>query len=109
MRLVLVIAFAALILNGGKSKAEGNTHKIHQTDSAAGRKIVAVDEQTPSGKNYNHPKNPPSYLCRLLSSENISNVVLALVGIIGIIIAICTLKPSTRRRLILAQPRMLPC
>ena len=99
MRIWLVaIALAALVINGEKPKAntgadkEHPAHAVEQTDSAAARSVIVVNQQAPQGQQDSHPPKPPSYLSRLFSPENLPNIGLFIAGVVGITIALCTLQ-----------------
>jgi hypothetical protein len=99
----VIIAFAALIVDGEKPKPHSNTDKhapantAQQTDSATGRTVAVENEQAPDRRADNHSKEPPSYLHELLLPQNVPAVALVLVGVAGIITAIYTLKVLSRQ------------
>ena len=95
---ILAVIGAALMVSGQETKSLSNAHK---RDSAAeskdathptGQTVVVVNQQTPQGQENNHATKSPSYLHELLQPQNIPNIALAVVGVIGIVIAIRTLK-----------------
>jgi hypothetical protein len=95
---VLAILWTALMVNGEKPKAQSNTHESNpghatqQTDTAPSRPVVVVNQNAPKGQENNHPDQSKNYLARLFSLENLPNIALVIVGIAGIVVAICTLK-----------------
>jgi hypothetical protein len=96
--IMVAIVLAALVIDGGKTKAQSNAHRqspahaAQQTDNETGRSVVIINQQTPHGQENSHPGKPPSYLCRLFAPENVPSIALVLVGIAGIITAIYTLR-----------------
>jgi hypothetical protein len=94
--LIAVLAVSAVVINGQekspKAKAE---QKASQSEKPAPAPTIGINvvNQQASAQQENWPaEHPHSYFCRLLSAENLPNVGLFVVGFIGVIIAICTLK-----------------
>ena len=97
---LLIIAFAALIINGEKPKPKTDAYKgkpahtVKQTDEASSRTVIVVNQPAPEGKENNHAKESASYLCRLFSPENLPTIALVIVGLIGIGLALRTVKAT---------------
>jgi hypothetical protein len=95
---VFAVLDAVLMVNGQESKPHGNTHKRNSATESkdapntAGQTVVIVNQQTPQRQNYGHTSQSPSYFHELLLPQNIPTDALVIVGIAGIVIAICTLK-----------------
>ena len=96
--LVLGIIGAALVVNGQEAKPHSDTHKKTPPPKAQGathtaaRTVIVVNQDAPQGEKDNHPGKSPSYLSKLFGPENIPNIALVVVGIGGIIAALCTLR-----------------
>jgi hypothetical protein len=79
---------AAVMVNGEKPKSHADQNKQEPTDAAqplsdaTGRTIIVVNQQQPQGEQEGHASNPPSYLCRLFSPENLPNIALVIVAAI---------------------------
>jgi hypothetical protein len=109
----LLLAFfgASMMVNGQTTKPHSNTHTRNaasdhanaygspQTRDPAERTVVVVNQQAPQGQQDDHPGKPPSYLHELLMPANLPNLLLVVVGIAGIITAICTLRVLSRQAL----------
>lgn len=82
------LLYAVLVVNGEQPKPHSREQKqkpnsaTQQTDNPATQTVVVVDQQTPRGQEEKHSTNPPSYLSRLFSPENLPNVALAFVAAI---------------------------
>ena len=103
---ILAIVSAALMVNAQESKPHSSTHKedsaakgADATDPTAGQTVVVVNQEAAQGQESNHDRKPPSYLPELLLPPNIPNLALVIVGIAGIITALCTLKVLSRQAL----------
>lgn len=98
MKIALVaIVLAAFVVHGEKPKPQSNaptqssTNAKQETSSPTSPSVVVVN-QNAKRESENHPDKSPHYLMRLFSPENVPNIALVIVGIAGIIVAICTLK-----------------
>src|SRR5438132_1146381 len=85
---VLAVVFTTLMVYGEKPKPKTDAHghdaadAIQQTDGAAGRTVIVVNQQTPQGQQEDHPSKPPNDFSRLFSSENLPNIALVIVAAI---------------------------
>jgi hypothetical protein len=59
--------------------------------------ITVVNEKTPQGKTENSDSKTKAYLKQLVSANNAPNVGLCIVGVIGIVTAVCTLRRIERQ------------
>jgi hypothetical protein len=95
---VLALLSASLMVNGQEAMPRGNANKRESTTKdkdasiPVGQTVVVVDQRAPQRQEDTHSNQPPSYLRELLAAQNLPNVVLVVVGFIGIVVAICTLK-----------------
>jgi hypothetical protein len=99
MKIALVaIVLAAFVVHGEKPKPQSNAHTQSSTNakqepsSPTSPSVVVVNQNAAKRESENHPDKSPHYLMRLFSPENLPNIALVIVGIAGIIVAICTLK-----------------
>jgi hypothetical protein len=94
--IVLAVVSVALMVHGQETKSHGNDDKAgaaakhKDTTDRGGRAVVVVNQQATQGQE-NTGSKPTSYLHELLLPQNIPNLALVVVGIAGIIVAICTL------------------
>src|SRR5437867_2737393 len=83
---VIAIAFFALIVNGETPTGKTDAHKqnranaVQPSDAKAGRTVIVVNQHVPEGKADDHAKEPPSYLSRLFSPENLPSIALVIVA-----------------------------
>jgi hypothetical protein len=112
----LVLAFALPVQGLGTSsdadhnQAEGTHSKQPQADPAPPPPsvVTCAVKQDASSQQANGAKGqPPSYLSRLFSPENLPNICLAIVGIVGIVIGVCTLFFIQRQAVEMRQQRIL--
>jgi hypothetical protein len=98
--LVLIIASVLPIYGQGKTaqpredqRATENAIKP-ETDKPATppEARIVINEETANTQSNRPEDKPKSYLTRLIAPENAPNLVLCLVGFVGIIIALCSLK-----------------
>ena len=106
MRYMLLIAIYCVVIpvNGQKTGEKPNTHQQSSTDTQPPKNNMLnvdtlnvnklnVTQQTDStGKSDKDTNKSPSYFSRLMAPDNLPNLVLSVIGIAGIIVAICTLK-----------------
>jgi hypothetical protein len=83
--LTLIVVFTALVVHGEepKTKSSKNTDKsanaAGQASSATAPSILVVHQEATSGEQDSHAKKPESYLCTLLSAQNLPNIALVIV------------------------------
>lgn len=100
---IIAVTLAALVVNGEKSQPKPNGHEqkaaqtVQPTGGTTDGTIIAVNQEAPEEKSDGHSKQPPSYLSRLFSPENLPAIALVFVGIGAVIAAICTLKAIERQ------------
>ncbi|MCU1268979.1 MAG: hypothetical protein JWN74_273 [Acidobacteriaceae bacterium] len=112
---VLLFALTCLLIVNGQEK--GSKTKPHQNNSQLDKTSVtptigvnAVDQKAPARQEKPAAEHPNGYLSRLLSPENLPNVGLFVIGVIGILVAISTLKDvqkQTRNTQIAAEAAYL--
>src|ERR1017187_6166475 len=72
---------------GEKKSPKSASHESHA--DAAKKPDAHTSQISPNDTTTNNPK---SYLSRLFSPENLPNIALFVAGVVGIIVAICTLR-----------------
>jgi hypothetical protein len=104
MRWLIVAAISAsFMVYGQEPKAHSNADKRNtasdsdHADKASSGTVIVVNQQTPHGQENDHTAKSPGYFHELLLPQNVPNVALAIVGFIGILIAICTLRIISRQ------------
>ena len=95
MKCLLLVLVFALPIYGQKESAKPNGQQNH-SDSASKPSPSPITQNTAPENGNGAANDPKSYLSRLFSPENLPNIGLFFAGIIGIIIAICTLKEMQR-------------
>jgi hypothetical protein len=96
--IILAVVGTAMVVYGQQARPHSNTDKrnsateSNDTAHPTSQTVVVVNQQAARGQQNDHPAKPPGYLHELLLPPNIPNLALVLVGIGGIVIAICTLK-----------------
>jgi hypothetical protein len=84
------------MVNGQEAKPHSDAHKQNSATKSQdavetiGQIETVVNQQTTQRQEKAHSTESPSYLSRLLSPENLPNDALVGVGVIGVVIAICT-------------------
>lgn len=112
MRYALLVATICCILvpvNGQKATAKPNTNqqapakaqapanKPINIDTVNVDKLNIAEQPNAPNKADGNANKPPSYLRRLIAPENLPNLVLCIIGIAGVIAAICTLRTIGRQ------------
>jgi len=100
----LAVIFATLVVHGQEPKAHRSADKTdaaaeskNATDATGGQTVIVVNQQTPQRQENDRSGKPPSYLHELLLPANVPNLMLVVVGIAGIVAAVCTLKVIKRQ------------
>jgi hypothetical protein len=97
---LLAVAFASLVIYGENPKSQSDAHKqnpahaIQQPDTGT---VIVVNQPAPQGPENSHATKPPSYIHELLLPQNVPNIALVIVGIVGIVAALCTLTAIKRQ------------
>jgi len=85
-----------LIVNGQEKRPEPKPYqKNAQSEKPTPAPTIGtnvVNQQAPAQQENRPADHPQSYLCRLFSPENLPNIGLFIVGVIGTIVAVCTLR-----------------
>ncbi|HZR57105.1 MAG TPA: hypothetical protein VFA74_09560 [Terriglobales bacterium] len=99
MRVAVIIIIALTsVVYGQKVKPHPNTDKGNSATehgnppNTAGQTVIVVNQQAPQGQQDDHSGKAVRYLRELLVPANAPNLALVLVGIGGIIAAICSLR-----------------
>jgi hypothetical protein len=102
MKQILVVAIiivSAIVVNGQGQSQKSDSYKNHLQDIKKPElqpipsiTIGAVNQQTTDDQKNGTKNKTQNYFKLLFSPANLPNIALALVAIIGIIVAICTLK-----------------
>jgi hypothetical protein len=96
--IIPAIVGASLMVYGQELKPHSDTHRgppateSQDSPSPSGRTVIVVNQQTPQRQQDDHSANPPSLFHEYLLPPNVLNLALVIVGIIGIVIAICTVR-----------------
>lgn len=94
--LLAILVLATIVVHGQEKRAQSKRdQQSTQTDKGAASPStsISVVDQATSPEQENRPEqHSQSYLGRLFSPENLPNVGLFFVGLVGVIIAICTLR-----------------
>jgi hypothetical protein len=98
----LVLCTIILPIYGQEKRPQSGTNKNHadsvkkpvqeSSPSSPPAQVNVVQEQAPAQQSDRAKSNPKSYLSRLFAPENIPNIGLLIAGIVGICVAIKTLK-----------------
>lgn len=72
---------------GQEAPAQGTSNVPSSPPATA----ETINRQTSPGPENRHEEHFQTYFSRLFAAENLPNIILALVGIAGIVVAICTL------------------
>ena len=99
-RIAIVLLLTCVQIVSGQSKiAPASPDKGHAGDKkkpepnpSSSNAVVVIQQETTNTQNDGTKRESKSYFARLFAPENFSNIVLCIVGIGGIIVAICTLK-----------------
>ena len=90
---VYVAVFMLCIIAAIMTTEPHNSHASPRTASQAqAQTVIAVNQQTPQRQQGDHPDNSLSLFHEYLQPPNVLNLALVIVGIIGIVIAICTVR-----------------
>lgn len=93
--LLLIIVGTATMINGQEAKPHADKrHSIaenNDSNGSAGRPLTVGNQQAPQGQESSHSTHPQSYLRELLLPPNVLTLALVIVGIVGIIVALCSL------------------
>jgi hypothetical protein len=94
--------------SSNKTHPQGSSNPMPHTPStaSAGRAVV-VDQQAPQAQESRPTNQPQSYLKRLLAAENLPSLILSLIGIVGVIVAICTLGSINQQAREMRHQRIL--
>lgn len=112
---LFVIVVQGEAASGQSTSNAAHTQTAKKPETQAAPTITNAVNQEASASQQNGGNRPPqSYLSRLFSPENLPNIFLGVIGFVGIVIAICTLRVIRRQveiekdALIAAQrPRLL--
>src|ERR1035437_60930 len=105
-RMILIAAVCCVIIpvNGQQAGKHSNPQQKHPNNSQSPKnetidvdtvninKLNVAQQTGPSDKSEEDANKPPSYFRRLIAPENLPNLALSAIGVVGIIVAICTLK-----------------
>jgi hypothetical protein len=96
LAIAAVLAVSTIIVNGKEKGSEPNPNKDNpeavQQKTNPPAPIVVVHEQAANSNGDGAKDHPQSYLLRLFAPENLPNIGLLLAGVVGIVVAIGTLK-----------------
>ncbi len=122
MRCALAVLAFLFSMYGQEKNAQPSSHAAtpselkqpaKKTQPAAPLTNVDVVNEKTSGQKQNGTKNnPESYLSRLFAPENLPNIGLFLAGIVGICVAIRTLRAIESQTRVLVEgqrPRIVAC
>lgn len=92
--LLSILLAVVLPINGHEKSTQSDGHQqaSHVTAPAPADSRIAINQQTPQAQSNGTENDPQSYLSRLLSPENLPNIGLFAAGVVGILIAIGTLR-----------------
>src|SRR5712692_8468537 len=111
MRYALLIAVCCVVIpvNGQKAGEKTNTQQQSSAatqppknctinvDTVNVNKLNVTQQADSARKPDKNANKPPSYFCRLVAPENLPTLILCIVGIAGVILAICTLRAINRQ------------
>jgi hypothetical protein len=101
--ILLVLASSQVVYGQSKSapasrdESHAQTTKKPDPEPPPSNAVVVVKQETSNTQGDGTKNDPKSYLARLFAPENLPNIALFFVGVIGIIVAICTLKIIARQ------------
>jgi hypothetical protein len=108
------ILTCVLVVNGQEKRPEA---KPHEKDSQSEKPptpptsgVSVVNQQTPTQQENRAADRPQGYFRRLFSAENLPNIGLFFVGVIGTVVAICTLidiQKQTHNTRVIADAALL--
>jgi hypothetical protein len=99
MKPLMLVAVLLIILpvNGQEKRPQSAANQANSKPESPASQVVVVDQENTSSQQDRATAHPQSYLSRLLSAENLPNLGLFVVGVCGVIIAVCTLKAIQRQ------------
>lgn len=109
MRWLAIVALLAIALpvkgqnESGKTDAQAKYPENIELSRASPRPTGVVNQQAPSGNKNRSSAESDGYLHHLLLPETLAAIVLGIVGIVGICVAIKSLKTIQRQALIMIQ------
>jgi hypothetical protein len=100
-----LLVFASIYVVHGQGKASpSNRNENHTTDannpkpeSPSSNTVIVVEQEAANAQDDRAKSDSKGYFKRLFTPENLPNIVLCLVGIGGIIVAVCTLRIIERQ------------
>jgi hypothetical protein len=112
---ILAIGFALILPIHGQQKGGASpSDKAHATKPTNALSpydpstVNVINQQTSNQNSDSTSEHPKSYLARLLSPENLPNVLLFVPAVIGIVVAVCTLrKVSNQAELMKRQAKIM--
>jgi hypothetical protein len=105
------IVLAASVVYGEKPKPQSSAHTQSSADAKeepsgpTGPSVVVVNQNATQREEENNPKKSPHYLTRLFSPENLPNIALVIVGIVGTIVALRSLLAIEQQVTIMGEHR----
>lgn len=109
--LLLIWIIGGLVVHGQEKAPEAKKNQESTQppapSNATNTPSIVVNKQTTYEQGDGAEKKPKGYFARLISPENVPNIGLLVVGVIGIIIAICSLRAIQRQILQMVGQRKL--